>query len=287
MASFAEIHQSTTFNSGYPIFEQGTIGIDEEHIFKIEYGKYVENKIVFECLLNCIDDLDPEVGNKLEDIINDIKLKQYLKLENQNLLGLTVKNRELSYQEADLLKSVLRKKLLEKKKKVFQEFKKITSKDLDLILKQLKPSPTLPIVIEYKDKLFKEQELFMINVKRRNKILDEMLDIRLRKVPTMCNQTIGYCKAIIESNSLKTKLAEYKMKLDVFKEIPKAIEAYQVLLKDIKQQQEECELSIEKMKDLKIKYENVKGREYDEILRSYLMYKHSIEDMNKIYGNIK
>lgn len=124
MASFAEIHQSTTFNSGYPIFEQGTIGIDEEHIFKIEYSKYVENKIVFECLLNCIDDLDPEVGNKLEDIINDIKLKQYLKLENQNLLGLTVKNRELSYQEADLLKSVLRKKLLEKKKKSIPRIQK-------------------------------------------------------------------------------------------------------------------------------------------------------------------
>ncbi|XP_044750591.1 uncharacterized protein LOC123310940 [Coccinella septempunctata] len=299
MASFAEIHQNgiiDNHNSNNSVFKENTHQTDIEQILKIEYSRYVRNKILYECLVDSADELDPEMAKKLECIINDIKLKQYLKLENQSLLGLTLKNEELTFQQGEELKSVLQKMLWERKCRITGEFKSITSIDLDQAVNAQKRTPSLhdlyltqkdQSVISHKEKLVKAQESFMKNVVIRSQLLEEMLDLRLNKVPEMCHQTNRYCKAMIESNYLKAKIAEYKMKLDIFMEIPKAIEAYHQLLKDIKKQQEECELSIEKMKEMKGKYENVSGREYDEILKSYLMYKRSIDELNKMYELVK
>lgn len=292
MASFEGMHKSSV--SGISSFREDTQLTDEEQILKIEYSRYIRNKILYECISDCVDDLDPQTGKNLENIINGVKLQQYLKLENHSLLGLHPEFTDLSYQESDQLKAMTQKKLCERKSKTFEVFKSITSKDLDVIIKRpkvslydLSLSVTDQVALNYKEKLIRIQEAFMKNIILRNKILAEMLDLRLNKVPELCEKTIRYCKSIIECNYLKAKIAEYKMKMDIFMEVPNAIDAYHQLLNDIKKQQEECQIDIEKMKESKRKYENVSGKEYDEILKSYLMYKYSLAELNKMCDLVK
>lgn len=292
MASFEGMHKSSV--SGISSFREDTQLTDEEQILKIEYSRYIRNKILYECISDCVDDLDPQTGKNLENIINGVKLQQYLKLENHSLLGLHPEFTDLSYQESDQLKAMTQKKLCERKSKTFEVFKSITSKDLDVIIKRpkvslydLSLSVTDQVALNYKEKLIRIQEAFMKNIILRNKILAEMLDLRLNKVPELCEKTNRYCKSIIECNYLKAKIAEYKMKMDIFMEVPNAIDAYHQLLNDIKKQQEECQIDIEKMKESKRKYENVSGKEYDEILKSYLMYKYSLAELNKMCDLVK
>lgn len=292
MASFEGMHKSSV--SGISSFREDTQLTDEEQILKIEYSRYIRNKILYECISDCVDDLDPQTGKNLENIINGVKLQQYLKLENHSLLGLHPEFTALSYQESDQLKAMTQKKLCERKSKTFEVFKSITSKDLDVIIKRpkvslydLSLSVTDQVALNYKEKLIRIQEAFMKNIILRNKILAEMLDLRLNKVPELCEKTNRYCKSIIECNYLKAKIAEYKMKMDIFMEVPNAIDAYHQLLNDIKKQQEECQIDIEKMKESKRKYENVSGKEYDEILKSYLMYKYSLAELNKMCDLVK
>lgn len=292
MASFEGMHKSSV--SGISSFREDTQLTDEEQILKIEYSRYIRNKILYECISDCVDDLDPQTGKNLENIINGVKLQQYLKLENHSLLGLHPEFTDLSYQESDQLKAMTQKKLCERKSKTFEVFKSITSKDLDVIIKRpkvslydLSLSVTDQVALNYKEKLITIQEAFMKNIILRNKILAEMLDLRLNKVPELCEKTNRYCKSIIECNYLKAKIAEYKMKMDIFMEVPNAIDAYHQLLNDIKKQQEECQIDIEKMKESKRKYENVSGKEYDEILKSYLMYKYSLAELNKMCDLVK
>lgn len=292
MASFEGMHKSSV--SGISSFREDTQLTDEEQILKIEYSRYIRNKILYECISDCVDDLDPQTGKNLENIINGVKLQQYLKLENHSLLGLHPEFTDLSYQESDQLKAMTQKKLCERKSKTFEVFKSITSKDLDVIIKRpkvslydLSLSVTDQVALNYKEKLIRIQEAFMKNIILRNKILAEMLDLRLNKVPELCEKTNRYCKSIIECNYLKAKIAEYKMKMDIFMEVPNAIDAYHQLLNDIKKQHEECQIDIEKMKESKRKYENVSGKEYDEILKSYLMYKYSLAELNKMCDLVK
>ncbi|KAL3282772.1 hypothetical protein HHI36_005939 [Cryptolaemus montrouzieri] len=290
MASFAEINRNST------AFTYNSVTTTPEEILNAEYKKYVLNKIIFQSLQECTSNLDDELGGKVDNIINDVKLKQYLKIGNHNLLGIQLHSRELNYQEGERLKSALQTKIWQNRMKVFEEFKKITNMDLEDVAKMLKTSAPKyetflmgkdHTLILYKNKLVKEQEIFMNQVMLRSKLLDEILELRSKKIPNMCEKAYRTCKAKVESNYLKSKIAEYKTKLDIFMEEPKAIQAYQLLLKDIKQQQEECELSIKVMKENKVKYEEVSGREFDEILKPYLMYKASIDKLNKMYAFVK
>ncbi|KAK9878414.1 hypothetical protein WA026_022055 [Henosepilachna vigintioctopunctata] len=301
MASFAKIDKiedKTTSNSTSLCTTFKETDNDKKilEILKTEYKRYIRNKIIFECILECVESLESELGDKLDSTINDIIFEQYHSLGSKQLLGIHLNERLWSCHEVEKLKLVLQNKIHERRADLFAEYKNISSTDLGQVLKTFRTvahtyDVNLPekyaTCIDYKTNLMKEQQLFMQNITSRSNLLEKLLDLRLKKVPLMCSKANRQCKIKIESNYLKSRIVEYKTKIDIFMEFPRAIEAYQELLKDIKQQQEECELSIEHLKEDKQKYENVSGKEYNEILKTYIMFKNSIDKLNKLCAFVR
>ncbi|KAJ8928668.1 hypothetical protein NQ314_018762 [Rhamnusium bicolor] len=70
-------------------------------------------------------------------------------------------------------------------------------------------------------------------------------------------------------------------------ETSNSLKAYKQLIKDLKQQQQDCQKEIEDLNELKEKYDQVSCKQYDDILKSYLQYKAAIEKKKLLYDCLK
>lgn len=274
---------------------------DLYEFLKLEQNKYVQYNIIYEALEECVgesSDLDRTLKTKVTDILLSGNAAQTLPLdevpskESSTLFGFcNINGHELNYLERNQLEKTLTLKLNEKYKNVCEEFHKVTNKDVNKAFedspRSLQMASEDKVLIEFKTKLVSEQKQYVKNLFSLLESLNEMANLRLKKLPQVTEQKIRECQVEQKMNHLKSLLAQEKVRIDVFTETSNSLKAYKEFIRDIKEQQKNYEREIQELKDLKAKYSNVSCKQYDDILKSYLQYKSSIEKKKLLYGCLK
>ncbi|KAG5900659.1 hypothetical protein JTB14_005929 [Gonioctena quinquepunctata] len=277
---------------------------DLKEFLKLEKNKYVQYKIIYDTLEEYIKDentVEDNLKAKVRDIMLGESLAQSLTLDynpfdktNVSLLGESdVGQSNLTYQEGNVLQEILNKKLNRKYQDITREFNSLTNKDLTKSFEQtdnstsMQLSPEDKVLLEYKNKLTSEQEQYIKNLITLSDLLQEITDLRLKSLPETIEKKVEECQIEEKINHLKSLLSNEKCRVDVFTETSCSLKAYKELIKDIKEQQHECQKEIQYLKELQEKYKEVSCKQYDDILKSYIQYKSSIEKKKILYECLK
>ncbi|XP_018571059.1 uncharacterized protein LOC108910813 [Anoplophora glabripennis] len=273
---------------------------DVYEFLNLEKNKYVQYKIISDTLEECVNessDLDRSLKDKVRDILlggsatQTLFLDEYTSKESTTLFGICgINEQELNYIERHQLQKILELKLDCKYKDICGEFHKITNKDVNTAFEtpsSLQMASDDKVLIEYKNKLVSEQEQYVKNLLNLLELLEEISNLRLKKLPQVTEQKIKECQVEQKMNNLKSLLAQEKIRIDIFTETSSSLKAYKELIKDIKEQQKDCEMEIWELKNLKEKYNQVSCKQYNDILKSYLQYKSSIEKKKLLYSHLK
>lgn len=277
---------------------------DLYEFLKLEQNKYVQYKILYDALEECVSD-SSDIDRTLKAKVADILLREsatqtqhldhYTAKENTvSLFGLCdINGYELNYIERNQLQEALKLKLDEKYKDICDDFYQATNKAVNKAFEDSQTSTSLQMasddkaLIEFKYKLISEQEQYVKNLLSLLELLNEITNLRLKKLPQITERKVKECQVEQKVNHLKSLLAQEKVRIDVFTETSSSLKAYKELIKDIKDQQKDCEKEIQELKDLKEKYNQISCKQYDDILKSYLQYKSSIEKKKLLYNCLK
>lgn len=139
------------------------------------------------------------------------------------------------------------------------------------------------ILIERKQNFFKTQTEHLEKVRQLEQVLCKIVKTRLGTIPQVAEKQIRHAELTNELNQVKMQLTERKMRVDIFTETNKSLEAYKKLIAHIQTQRTEHEKEIETLENLKDRFRRVNSAEFNKILTSYLQYKKSIEKKRMIY----
>ncbi|XP_074025837.1 uncharacterized protein [Leptinotarsa decemlineata] len=297
---FTSVDGSTQFNTCAQEQEVN----DLKEFLKLEQEKYVQYKVIYDTLEEYINEaggVDDNLRAKVRSIILSESLAQTSILEfnsfdesNISVLGANdTECSNLTYPEGNLLQKKLNLKLIEKHQNLAQEFHKVTNRDLQKSLETRQDSTSLQlssedkVQLDYKNKLTIEQELYVKNLISLSELLEKIADLRLKSLPDIIEKKVDECQVEEKINHLKFLLSNVKCRVDVFTETSCSLKAYKDLIKDIQNQQEDYKKQIQQLNELKEKYKQVSCKQYDDILKSYIQYKASIEKKRILYDCLK
>lgn len=259
---------------------------DCTEFLKIEYTKFRKYKILLDCIEECIEDdnnLDSELRTKIKKIILGEQVSQTRLSDNpiedtfETILGVPLSSTELTFSESNNLHSCLKSKLDSKSASFKSEcFRDVTDTSEISSESPLDLAQNDATLLDYRNQLVTEQETYMKNQIDMLDLLEELKDIRLKTVPEVTDKKYEECNFRSRINHLKSQLASNKCRIDIFMETSDSLKAYTEILKDLKEQQEELAMEIERLKHLKKKHSEVSCKEYDDILKSYLQYKSAL-----------
>ncbi|XP_064211362.1 uncharacterized protein LOC135265596 isoform X1 [Tribolium castaneum] len=253
------------------------------HLLKLQRDRYTHLQILYQAVADFISTagaLNPELATKVENILHEQSCQQVDVLDNEytQLLGLRSSgNSELSFNEGRTLRKEIGLILEHKYKKVCDEFLKATSQNVNSVDGRdgcdfsVRPEDNTLVVL--KKKLEEQQQKYLENELTKEKILEDIAKLRLEKLPKVCDEKIKECQIRAQVGELRTKLACETSRIDVFMERSNSLKAYKELLKDIKEQQLECESEIKHLQKMREKYKQVACKQFDQILKSYVEYK--------------
>ncbi|KAJ3662363.1 hypothetical protein Zmor_006717 [Zophobas morio] len=264
---------------------------DLKHFYEKEYGKYNKYKILFEAIRETAfdyDSLEPELKTKVQNILLETNCIQVIDLDgigdnlnSNSALGLTNFNSALHYSESLKLKEVVKLRLQDLYKNICETFRKITGENID----KIKYDDQAPI--DLKNELELQQKKYICNLLEEQRILQDMVNLRLQKVPQICMNKVLEFQVKSQMSSLQSKIVEEKARIDIFTETSNSLSAYEELMKDIRMQRQECLADIQNLQDLKEKYKQVSCGKYDEILKSFIQYKSSLAKKKMIYESLQ
>ncbi|RZB40316.1 hypothetical protein BDFB_008022 [Asbolus verrucosus] len=277
---------------------------DVKEFLKIQHNKYIKCKILYDAVQECVENsniLDDDLKVKVQDILLNNSCAQVTPIESESftqdcakLLGISHQDRtELNHSESLKFKKSIEVILQEKYKNICKQFSKTANENIN---------ETLPVssdfldfnlntedykIIEFKQKLNDQQKQYLQNLLKEQEILDDITKLRLEHLPKICNEKVKECQIKSYMNMLRTKIVEEKTRVDIFMETSNSLPAYEEILKDIKKQQEECHNDIEYLQKLKERYNQITCKQFNDLLKSYVQYKTSLEKKKIIYESLK
>lgn len=251
--------------------------------------EYIQKKILYDCILECARNpvrlpvelrnakkpncLSDELSQKVRDIITGEDLKRCLTLDEDKqlfLLGISeLPEINLNYTERNELKVEVEKQLLSK-----ANDRRLFEFDEDFDSKQ---NIRDNLLADFKMQLNHKQDEYVKNLLKYRENLQQLIEFRTVRVPKACELKLEYCEIQAKLNEMKAKSLDAKTAAYLVNELPKSLEAYAELSKDIDEQRVICVSQINHLKELKARYEQVKCLQYDNILKSYKEYKAAIE----------
>lgn len=269
---------------------------DLSEFLKLEQNKYLHQKILYDLIEEALkeDHLETELKLKIKDIILSENVKQTLSLDlidckgNDKLLGISENKSLLTYSESSSLRDLLRVKLSKNVPSIIESHTDWTElMESNKSLGPIQLNVEDMTILDYKNKFVIEQEKYINNLLKLQELLEEISNKRVIELPVIMSQKINECKIEEKLNHLKCILSQQKCKVDIFTETNCTLKAYKELIKGIVEQQNECQREIENLLDLKQKYEQVSGKQFDDILKPYLLYKSSLEKKKVLYDSLK
>ncbi|XP_072395465.1 uncharacterized protein [Diabrotica undecimpunctata] len=269
---------------------------DRMEFLKLEQNKYLQQKILYDLLEDVIyeDHTDAKLKRKVKDIILSENLKQTLSMDNKslegnesNVLGVAQDVTVLTYSESSLLRDLIKLKSRKNVEELIVQHNDWT----ELIesireLGSIQLSQEDKILLEYKNKVIMEQEKYINNLLNLHKLLEEITHTRTVDLPKTMEQKIAECQVEEKINYLKCIMVQEKCRAEIFTETNCSLRAYKELIKDIELQQRDCQKEIENLSELKQKYKAISGKQYDDILKSYILYKSSLEKKKMLCSSL-
>jgi hypothetical protein len=275
--------------------------IDAKEFFQFQHNKYRQYKILYDTVQEgvCNSNLwDNELQLKVQDVLFEDSCAQVIDLENggftddsSNIFGLLHMDKsELTCDESIKLKQFIDLILQEKYNNICKEFIKITGENINLISSTSKNYNDFDVssedinLLELRGKVEHQQKIYTQNLLKEKGVLEDLVKLRLEKLPKVCEEKIKECEVISRKCELQTKIVQDKTRVEIFGE---ALPAYRELIKDVKIQQEECQQDIQYLQKLKEKYKLVACKQFDELLKSFIQYKSSLEKKKLMYESLQ
>lgn len=269
--------------------------------FKTHRSKYTKYKILYDSLWeyafhsNCPDNLK----SKLQDILLTSDCAQVVDLESNGIvqnsqvlvdLG-NIYTPELTYNESLKLKKALESFLQNKHKGICQQFFKMTGKhvNVDMITEdfgEFSLNSEDGALLELRKKLEEQLRKYVDNLLKEKEILEQIVKLRIEKLPKASNDKIKECQFKSRVTELQSKIVKEKTRIDIFMETNNSLLAYEELMRDIKEQQEECQRDISYFKKLKKQYQHIACKQYDDLLKSFIQYKSSSAKKREMYESL-
>lgn len=265
---------------------------------KLEYRKNIQYKIILSIIEEYVQEdntINSALKQKIKNIILGHRVSQMLLLdhnEHTSLLGIEkINNVSLNYLEGNTLQEVLKSKLKEQNINIQKQLSKTDKEHNNNCVEKsfndiLQLSGEEKVMLNTREKLKSEQELYVQNLLELQKVLLEISDLRLKTIPEGVERKIKHLQAQDKINSLKAVFTEEKFRVDIFTETNCSLEAYKELIKDIKQQQSIYQKEIQELEELKEKYKQVSCKQFDDILASYKQYKSSLEQKKRLFNYV-
>lgn len=252
-----------------------------------EQKQYIKNKLLYEAVLQCIKEKNGLWNESIENIhqilINEDILQQVKLDTHDNVLGLiNINSQDISYEEGKLLKNEIEQKLFflhnMMHKPVSDTIEQYHSKSQNTEAK---------LLVDFRLQLNDEQDRYMKNLHKHITYLKELFNLRNKCLTEISNNKMEECNTKIKIQSIKLKILHEKTKMDIFTDTKMSLDAYRELIKDVGQQQQECQCEVEKLGELKEKYQQVGGPQFENILKRYVEYKTATEKKIKLCKQIK
>lgn len=261
--------------SGNPLLNLEQEVKDQVEILNVQQKKYQEHQILLSFIEEFVkDESRPmQLRLKVKNVLLEHQIKCSKPAESEDdILGVTL-NEELSDSEGMQL-SICLEMMMKRKVKAVEEklTNKITGSE-SLWKLSAEDSEILKLLTE----LNSQQELYASQQKRAVELLEKLKYGKLDIVPELIEHKIANIKLNYDLNLVKAEIANCKWQTDVFNETSSSLEAYKLLLKDMKEEETELQHEIERLEILKQKYADVSCPEYNDILKSYLQYKEALE----------
>lgn len=270
---------------------------DLMNFLKVEQSKYLQQKIIYDLIEDIInhDHMDPKLKSKVKEVMLSENVKQTssidtkaYKIKELPLLGVDKQNTVLTYSESSVLQEMLKMKLSENTTAItasHQSWADLVESNHQLQPLQIDSDDT--VLLEYRNKLYVEQQKYIKNLANLHDLLEEIVEVRVKKLPELFEDKLKESQLVQKINHLKCTLADEKCNVDIFTETPCSLKAYNELINEVKEQQKDCQKQINDLKELKEKYKQISGKQYDDILKTYLQYKASLEKKKVLYNCIK
>ncbi|XP_071051985.1 uncharacterized protein PF3D7_1120000-like [Onthophagus taurus] len=231
-------------------------------------------------ILQLVDEcaLDPNLKNKVDYLIYSKEVSPSMKLNDDNVLGLSLKPENLPINEQQKLHRLVHSKLSKEPDLKHEEF----NEDFNFT----KPSKQESELLKLKLELDEIQKKYYENLIGYHKMLEEILKIRLNDSKDLINSKIEHSKLQFLSLELKVEILQQQIGTAVFTEESMAKHAYQKLLDEIVKQQIKVKNEIKELEELKEKYKSVSSKEFNDILKSYRFYKGELKKYEETMANI-
>ncbi|XP_028150755.1 uncharacterized protein LOC114344097 [Diabrotica virgifera virgifera] len=296
MSNVINFNSNNTFNTVSTNAQEQEVN-DRMEFLKLEQSKYLQQKILYDLLEDVVydDHTDAKLKSKVKDIILSENLKQTLSIDNKsleenesNVLGVAQDITVLTYSESSLLRNLIKLKSTKKVEDLAAQHNEWTEL-LESIreLGSIQLSQEDKILLEYKNKVIVEQEKYINNLLNLHKLLEEITHTRTVDLPKTMEQKIAECQVEEKINYLKCIIVQEKCRAEIFTETKCSLRAYRELIKDIQLQQRDCRKDIEDLSELKQKYKAIAGKQYDDILKSYILYKGALEKKKMLCSSLK
>lgn len=104
----------------------------------------------------------------------------------------------------------------------------------------------------------------------------------LQDLPEIQAHKLTECSVKSHMYYLRAKLLETKSRVNTFEETSISLDSYRIVMREVVEEQKECQKEINRFLELKERYTAVACKEFDEILKDYLQFKSAIDRKRRI-----
>ncbi|XP_057328992.1 uncharacterized protein LOC130669873 [Microplitis mediator] len=274
-----------------------------EALAKCEESMYqiAHRKLIYKSLENIIADnnnLKPELLDKLKQIILANKINKYLVLPNDSnekctLLGIMETPKpEFNCEERRIIKFAVETEVLKSINSFISKYEEYGGNLIeamgtkDSIMKQQLSEFNKLDITYWKDKIDDTFDEYQRHILICAELLEEWLQLKHEDVENFNSKKAKSKLLEAEILEIQTKIMKIKYTISMFTETSITLDAFKIINQKLDDKLDEILLEIKKKKILSKQYQDLRGTEYDDILKRYLELRFTIEKEERLLNSL-
>ncbi|KAG8042295.1 hypothetical protein G9C98_004929 [Cotesia typhae] len=268
----------------------------EESIYQIAHRKLIYQSI--ENIASENDKLQPELLDKLKQMLLVHKIDKHLVLPNDNnskltLLGIEeIPKPEFNYEERKAIKLAVETVVLKRINCFISRYEEYGGNLIeamgtkDSIMKQQLLDFSKLDVSHWKDKIDETLDEYQRHILICAELLEEWLQLKHVDIGNFNTKNAQSKLLEAEILEIQAKATKIKYTISMFNETSVTHDAFRILDRKLDEKLDDILLEIKKKKILSKQYQDLRGTEYDDILRRYLDLRSTIEKEERLLNSL-
>ncbi|KAG7205365.1 hypothetical protein KM043_007365 [Ampulex compressa] len=289
---------STTSNSGNSCLEKAYKSLS---LCEDSTADYVKNKMIVDCIKEASSNagkrLSENVVAKLKGLLVLHEMDKYMHFpptvkhtqEELTVLGITdLPKYELGYEERLDIKCCVESILREKIHKFILRYESsgVVLKEILRNNERNAPSRLLEShsmrILQWKDKIDQLCTQYEVDILKSKDLIEKWSQLKYKDMTKIYLIKSEHLLLQAEVAEVQAKITKLSCIMRMFKETPTTIHAFKMLSEIVEEKLNALTNNIRNKEDLKKSYDNLKGTEYDNVLKNYLHFCKAIKKKKQI-----